>query len=66
MELSLHGALINQILKSKDDIFTAEENELNEKLGAIGFGNDIKTQLIDYGILKSSGLTYSEFKALNI
>ncbi|WP_346984791.1 DUF6443 domain-containing protein [Chryseobacterium sp. POE27] len=56
------GGVTLHKVKVNDNTFW---DELNEKLGAIGFGNDIKTQLIDYGILKSSGLTYSEFKALN-
>jgi len=38
---------------------------VNQGLGAFGFGNDVKTQLIDFAVRKNAGLTVREFRALN-
>ncbi|WP_248875136.1 RHS repeat-associated core domain-containing protein [Epilithonimonas zeae] len=43
----------------------ADWDRVNQGLGAFGFGNDVKTQLIEYGVTKSAGLTLREFRALN-
>jgi len=65
MDIDMSGVDFHNVTIKGHQDGNAFGEDLSKQFSVFGFGNDVKTQLIEYGVRKSAGLTLKEFNALN-